>query len=70
MAPSQLQEFITRRAQTLRAPREMGETPVLLTSAASAALCALDRRALPPGDHGAGQTEIHPQARIRTLGQV
>ena len=70
MAPSKLQEFIS----TLRNPFErqamMGENPVLLTSPSIRPFVRSIVERFRPMTMVMSQNEVHPKARIKTLGQV
>jgi len=70
MAPSRLQEFITAVRQTFERHAMMGETPVLLTSAAIRPYVRSIVERFRPATPVMSQNEIHPKAKIRTLGQI
>ena len=70
MAPSRLQQFITNVRQTFERHAMMGETPVLLTSPGVRPYVRSIIERFRPATIVMSQNEIHPKARIRTLGQV
>ncbi len=70
MAPSRLQEFITSVRQTFERHAMMGEAPVLLTSPAIRAYVRSIVERFRPMTTVMSQNEIHPKARIKTLGQI
>jgi len=70
MAPSQLQEFIGRVRQTFERFAMQGETPVLLTSPMVRPYVRSIVERFRPMTVVMSQSEIHPKARIKTLGQV
>jgi flagellar biosynthesis protein FlhA len=70
MAPSRLQQFITGVRQTFERYAMMGETPVLLTSPMIRPYVRSIIERFRPATVVMSQNEIHPKARIRTLGQI
>jgi flagellar biosynthesis protein FlhA len=70
MAPSQLQEFITSVRENFEKFGEVGETPVLMTSPSIRPYVRSVIERFRPQTIVMSQNEIHPKARIRTLGQV
>jgi flagellar biosynthesis protein FlhA len=70
MAPSQLQDFITRVRQTFERFAMQGETPVLLTSPGVRPYVRSIIERFRPITVVMSQSEIHPKARIKTLGQI
>ena len=70
MAPSKLQEFITTVRQVFERHVMLGENPVLLTSPAIRAYVRSIVERFRPSTPVMSQNEIHPKARIKTLGQV
>jgi len=70
MAPSQLQEFISAVRQTFERFAMQGETPVLLTSPAVRPYVRSIIERFRPVTVVMSQNEIHPKARIKTLGQI
>ncbi|MBN2753203.1 MAG: flagellar biosynthesis protein FlhA [Rhodospirillaceae bacterium] len=70
MPPSQLQEFITRVRQAFENFAKQGETPVLLTSPAIRPFVRSIIERFRPVTVIMSQNEIHPKAKIRTLGQI
>jgi len=70
MPPSRLQEFITSVRQTFERHAMGGETPVLLTSPAIRPYVRSIIERFRPMTVIMSQNEIHPKARIRTLGQI
>ena len=70
MAPSKLQQFITAVRQKYDQLAQTGESPVLLTSAGVRPFVRSVIERFRPATVVMSQAEIHPKARIRTLGQV
>ncbi|MBI2236536.1 MAG: flagellar biosynthesis protein FlhA [Magnetospirillum sp.] len=70
MAPSQLQDFINRIRQTFERFAMQGETPVLLTSPMARPYVRSIVERFRPVTVVMSQSEIHPKARIKTLGQI
>ncbi|HAH09598.1 MAG TPA: flagellar biosynthesis protein FlhA [Alphaproteobacteria bacterium] len=70
MAPSRLQDFITAVRQKFDAAANEGEIPVLLTSPSIRAPVRSIVERFRPQTVVMSQAEIHPSARLRTLGQV
>ncbi|MBX9635846.1 MAG: flagellar biosynthesis protein FlhA [Magnetospirillum sp.] len=70
MPPSQLQDFITRVRQTFERFAMQGETPVLLTSPMVRPYVRSIIERFRPITVVISQAEIHPKARIKTLGQI
>ncbi len=70
MAPTRLQEFITSVRMAFDQQAERGESPVLLTSPMVRPYVRSVIERFRPATVVMSQNEIHPQARIRTLGQV
>ena len=70
MAPTQLQQFITSVRQVFERHAMMGETPVLLTSPGIRPYVRSIVERFRPATVVMSQNEIHPKARIRTLGQI
>lgn len=70
MPPSQLQEFIARVRQVFDGFAKQGETPVLLTSPGVRPYVRSIIERFRPLTVIMSQNEIHPKARIRTVGQV
>ena len=70
MAPSKLQEFITTVRQTFERHAMLGETPVLLTSPAIRSFVRSIVERFRATTLVMSQNEIHPKARIRTVGQI
>jgi flagellar biosynthesis protein FlhA len=70
MAPSKLQQFITAVRQKYDQLAATGESPVLLTSAGVRPFVRSVIERFRPSTVVMSQAEIHPKARIRTLGQV
>lgn len=70
MAPSQLQEFISAVREQYEKFMSMGETPVLLTSPAIRPYVRSVIERFRPQTIVMSQNEIHPKAKIRTLGQI
>ena len=70
MAPSKLQEFIAAVRATFEAQAMAGELPVLLTSPGIRPYVRSIIERFRPSTVVLSQTEIHPKAHIRTLGQI
>ena len=70
MNPSQLQQFIVAVRQTFERLAQQGETPVLLTSPMIRPYVRSIIERFRPLTPVISQNEIHPKAKIRTLGQV
>jgi flagellar biosynthesis protein FlhA len=70
MAPSQLQEFMQKLRATLEAAGAAGETPVLLTSGGIRSHVRAIVERIRPSTSVLAQAEIHPRARIRTVGTI
>ena len=70
MAPSKLQDFINQLKQTFERQAMMGELPVLLTSPSIRAYVRSIVERFRPQTPVLSQNEIHPKARIKTLGQI
>jgi flagellar biosynthesis protein FlhA len=70
MAPSQLQEFITAVREVYDEFGKQGETPVLLTSPNVRPYVRSVIERFRPQTMVMSQNEIHPKAKIKTLGQV
>ena len=70
MAPSHLQDFITAVRTTYDKFAQMGETPVLLTSPGIRPYVRSVIERFRPQTTVMSQNEIHPKARIKTMGQV
>lgn len=70
MAPSQLQEFILAVRTVFDKFAQSGESPVLLTSPMIRPYVRSVIERFRPATVVMSQNEIHPKARIKTLGQV
>lgn len=70
MAPTQLQEFITAVREIYDEFGKEGETPVLLTSPSVRPYVRSVIERFRPQTCVMSQNEIHPKAKIKTLGQV
>jgi flagellar biosynthesis protein FlhA len=70
MAPTRLQEFIAGVRDTFEAFAREGELPVLITSPSIRPYVRSIVERFRPATVVMSQNEIHPKARIRTLGQV
>ncbi|MCF8503223.1 MAG: FHIPEP family type III secretion protein, partial [Rhodospirillum sp.] len=70
MAPSQLQEFIVATRQTFERFAMQGESPVLLTSPMIRPYVRSIIERFRPMTVVMSQNEIHPKAKIKTLGQI
>lgn len=70
MAPTQLQEFINSVRIIYDQQAERGESPILLTSPLVRPYVRSIIERFRPATVVMSQNEIHPQAKIRTLGQI
>ena len=70
MAPSRLQEFINAVRQAFERQAMLGEIPVLLTSPGTRPYVRSIVERFRPQTAVLSQNEIHPKARIKTLGQI
>ncbi|HYE51358.1 MAG TPA: flagellar biosynthesis protein FlhA [Azospirillaceae bacterium] len=70
MAPSRLQGFITAVRQTFERFAMQGEAPVLLTSPPIRPYVRSIIERFRPATTVMSQNEIHPKAKIKTLGQI
>ena len=70
MAPTKIQEFITAVGQTFERHAMMGENAALLTSPTIRPYVRSIVERFRPATAVLSQNEIHPKARIKTLGQV
>ena len=70
MAPTQLQQFITSMRQTFERFAMQGEMPVLLTSPGVRPYVRSIVERFRPATVVMSQNDIHPKARIKTLGQI
>ncbi|HEY1096757.1 MAG TPA: flagellar biosynthesis protein FlhA [Alphaproteobacteria bacterium] len=70
MPPSQLQQFIARLTQVFEEQAKAGEAPVLLTSPTIRPYVRSIIERLRPSLVVMSQSEIHPKARIKTVGQI
>ena len=70
MPPSRIQKFILRVRQVFEDQAARGESPVLLTSPGIRPYVRSIIERFRPTTVVISQNEIHPRARIRTLGQV
>ena len=70
MAPSKLQEFIGEVRKTFEQHAMMGETPVLMTSPGIRPYVRSIVERFRPSTVVLSQNEVHPRAKIKTLGQL
>ena len=70
LAPSRLQAFIQAVRETFDAAAQQGETPVLLTSAGIRPYVRSIIERVRNHTTVLSQNEIHPRARLKTLGQI
>jgi len=70
MAPTRLQEFIGLVRQTFERQAMLGEMPVLLTSPRIRPYVRSIIERFRPSTTVISQNEIHPKAKIKTLGQI
>jgi flagellar biosynthesis protein FlhA len=70
MAPSELQQFARELQDALEAHAMRGELPVLITSPGVRPFVRSVVERIRPATVVLSQNEIHPKARIRTLGEI
>jgi flagellar biosynthesis protein FlhA len=70
MSPSRLQQFINTVRQTFDRHALMGESPILLTSPAIRPYVRSIVERFRASTPVLSQNEVHPRARIKTLGQI
>ena len=70
MAPSRLQDFMARLRDAFDLATARGDQPVLICSAAVRAHVRAIVERFRPATTVLAQTEIHPRARLRTVGGV
>lgn len=70
MPPSQLQAFITAVREKYEKFGQMGESPVMLTSPGIRPYVRSVVERFRPSTFVMSQNEIHPKAKIKTLGQI
>jgi flagellar biosynthesis protein FlhA len=70
MPPSKLQEFVGQLRNTFERQAMMGETPVLLTSPGIRPYVRSIIERFRPMTTVMSQNEVHPKARIKTVGQI
>ncbi|MGV8998094.1 MAG: flagellar biosynthesis protein FlhA [Parvibaculaceae bacterium] len=70
MQPSKLQEFITSMRETYEEAGRSGESPVLLTSPGVRPFVRSIVERFRPQTFVMSQSEIHPRARLRTIGSI
>lgn len=70
MPPSRLQQFIAAIRQTYDRLAQMGESPVLLTNPSIRSYVRSVVERFRPSTTVLSQNEIHPKAKIKTLGQI
>ena len=70
MPPTQLQQFIARLTQVFEEQAKLGEAPVLLTSPSIRPYVRSIIERIRPSLVVMSQSEIHPKARIKTVGQI
>jgi len=70
MPPSKLQEFINKTRQTFERFAMQGESPVLLTSPGIRPYVRSIVERFRPSTVVMSQSEVHPKARIKTVGQL
>ena len=70
MPPSRLQDFIGSLRKTFERQAMMGETPALLTSPSIRPYVRSIVERFRPSTVVISQNEIHPKARIKTVGQI
>jgi flagellar biosynthesis protein FlhA len=70
MAPSQIQEFINRVRQVYDKMSMLGESPILITSALVRPFVRSILERIRPSTIIMSQNEVHPKARVKSLGQI
>jgi flagellar biosynthesis protein FlhA len=70
MAPSRLQDFMQKLRSAFDAAVNAGDTPVLLTSGGIRSHVRAIVERIRPATPVLAQAEIHPRARIRTVGTI
>ena len=70
MAPTKLQEFIVAVRQAFERFNMVGEAPVLLTSPGIRPYVRSIIERFRPATIVMSQNEVHPKARIKTLGHI
>ncbi len=70
MPPSKLQQFISSVRQTYDRHAAMGDSPVLLTSPGIRNYVRSVVERFRPTTTVLSQNEIHPKAKIKTVGQI
>ena len=70
MAPSKLQDFMQKLRAAFDAAAGAGEAPVLLTSGGIRGHVRAIIERIRPSTPVLAQAEIHPRARIRTVGTI
>ena len=70
LAPSHLQQFINNVRQIFERQAMLGENPVLLTSPVIRPFVRSIIERIRPMTNVMSQNEIHPKAKIKTLGQI
>jgi flagellar biosynthesis protein FlhA len=70
MAPSKIQEFVTTIRTNFDKHNTQGDNPVLLTSPAIRPYVRSIIERFRPSTVVMSQNEIHPKARLKTLGQI
>ncbi len=70
LAPSKLHEFVADVRAAFERAAQMGETPVLLTSAAVRPFVRSLVERFRPTTAVLGQSEVHPKMRLKAMGQV
>lgn len=70
MAPTRLQDFMQRVRDSFDKASAAGETPVLVCSGAARAHVRAIVERFRPATVVLSQAEIHPRARIRTVGAI
>lgn len=70
MAPSQIQEFINRVRQVYDKMSMLGESPVLVTSALVRPFVRSILERIRPATIIMSQNEVHPKAKVKSVGQV
>jgi flagellar biosynthesis protein FlhA len=70
MPPSRLQQFITAVRQSYDRQAAMGESPIMLTSPTIRSYVRSVVERFRPSTVVLSQNEIHPKAKIKTLGQI
>ena len=70
MAPSKLQEFIRATHEAFESAAQLGELPVLITSPSIRPQVRAIIERFRPQTVVMSQNEVHPRARLKTVGAI